>query len=786
MKKVKLLLVILLSFILIEISSAEKLLQPYNLNFEYGVKSQIPDGWYMPLKFYNKGYQATINDQDFISGKKSLLITNIQQTEMTDYCNVFQSIDAGDFKDKIIKFKIALKTDFKDDTSLCKIWIATDLNDGSNGKIYQIDSINTKNEWKYYEVTGKIENNADLINIGITLYGKGLLFADDTYLDIISNVSDYNTNDNTNLKDYEINNLVAFSKIYGYIRYFYPSVEFLEFDWNRFLLTATETIENTPSDSLLITLKNIFNQIAPAVKFTQSNDINYQITKPKEALDSLSLAWLHVGAPLDINVSIFTNTLHNIYLPTRIREAPLIQVLDAKPFINKKITFKVWAKANLLKPDGKGQIWIGLENKEKRSINMITNTNNPIISNQWKQYEISETVPENSEVIRVAVVMFGDGEIYFDEPELIIDDENKNYIKNNGFEDNSKNNIINSWSMPNSAISAGYTPEIVTDTKYKGKQAVKISSDLSTRINLPKENEIFTKKITKDIFIHFPLTLFADYQSTLPKSDIRNFLFSKPKDFIYNAKDRYSRFSLVILLWNIQKHFAINVEHNINWDEILSETLYKVASIDNEEDLSLAINEMLVKINDGQARFWITDNSLIYALPILWKFIDDKLIVTQTKPEITDIQPGSEIVEINGKKLHQIIESNMKSIIGNTKQWQLLRLAAELRTNKDLNKNVRIKLVNPDGMIEEHILRYDIPVDEFNANVPNRFTIISEGFYYIDLTRYTEEGFQSLINEMKDKFKKAKFIIFDLRGFTDVKDKFLGMFTKANLDSYRK
>lgn len=126
----------------------------------------------------------------------------------------------------------------------------------------------------------------------------------------------------------------------------------------------------------------------------------------------------------------------------------------------------------------------------------------------------------------------------------------------------------------------------------------------------------------------------------------------------------------------------------------------------------------------------------------------------------------------------------MKYIIGNTPQWKLLRLAAELRTSKQLNKNVKIKLINPEGLIEEHILRYDILVDEYTANAPNRFTIISDGFYYIDLTRYTEEGFQSLINEIKDKLQNAKYIIFDLRGFTTVKDRFLGMFTQTNLQSY--
>ena len=65
----------------------------------------------------------------------------------------------------------------------------------------------------------------------------------------------------------EVENLTAFAKLYGHIRYFYPGDEAAETDWNKFVIAGVEEIRKTrgDQDQLQETLQNLFLPIAPGI-----------------------------------------------------------------------------------------------------------------------------------------------------------------------------------------------------------------------------------------------------------------------------------------------------------------------------------------------------------------------------------------------------------------------------------------------------------------------------------------------------------------------------------------
>src|SRR6478672_3193207 len=64
-----------------------------------------------------------------------------------------------------------------------------------------------------------------------------------------------------------LDNLVAFARLYGYVRYFHPSDEVFRADWNAIAIDGARTVEAAASASDLATrLQRIFGPVAPTMR----------------------------------------------------------------------------------------------------------------------------------------------------------------------------------------------------------------------------------------------------------------------------------------------------------------------------------------------------------------------------------------------------------------------------------------------------------------------------------------------------------------------------------------
>ena len=79
-----------------------------------------------------------------------------------------------------------------------------------------------------------------------------------------------------------IENVKAFSKVYGYVRYFYPGDEAASIDWDNFAVFGVNSVININStDSLKAKLNELFLPIAPSIIINQEIDITTAYCKPK-------------------------------------------------------------------------------------------------------------------------------------------------------------------------------------------------------------------------------------------------------------------------------------------------------------------------------------------------------------------------------------------------------------------------------------------------------------------------------------------------------------------------
>jgi len=320
--------------------------------------------------------------------------------------------------------------------------------------------------------------------------------------------------------------------------------------------------------------------------------------------------------------------------------------------------------------------------------------------------------------------------------------------------------------------------KFVTTGKWNGKSSYNFYfNDNNDKDNVP--NEIQLNDSLKALM---PLTVFTDSSTTLPKppKDIETLNPFKPGDFVMTAEDRYSRLAITTILWNIYRHFAIGVNDNTDWDNILFKALSSATQNNNENQFIRTLNIMSASVNDGQSRVWSRESEFIYGLPIIWKYIGDKLVISKTFDKSSKIKIGSEIISINDISLNQLISKEMLAISANTEEWKKLRAASALKAGP-YNQSVKLKVLSPEGIEEEHIIYKNTPLVDMIEDKPPYFEILDENQYYFDLTRLTDRGFKNIINDMKDKIASAKHIIFDLRGLSSMSTDFLGLFMELGV-----
>lgn len=110
---------------------------------------------------------------------------------------------------------------------------------------------------------------------------------------------------NSTISDVSINqqvtNLKAFAKLYGYIKFFHPSQQASEIDWEKFALYGVEKIKNADkSENLEKLLTQLFSPIAPSLKIYSAN--NKSLTKTNSFLTKnnslMTIIWQHLGVEL--------------------------------------------------------------------------------------------------------------------------------------------------------------------------------------------------------------------------------------------------------------------------------------------------------------------------------------------------------------------------------------------------------------------------------------------------------------------------------------------------------
>lgn len=583
-----------------------------------------------------------------------------------------------------------------------------------------------------------------------------------------------------------IENLSVFSKIYGYVRYFYPGDEATQIDWDRFAVYGAQKIATIDKAHLKKTLEELFLPIAPAMKIHETGDktvFSVESITPPDPSGMKVVAWQHLGAGYGTVKSSYRSIRLNRPKEIKIQGKPAILTQSFRTEGIRGKEFKL--KATVKVKNGSGQLWLRVDRTNGKMGFFDNMRDRPLKSAEWSTLEIRGQVAHDAVKICFGALLYGRGQLWLDDFQFLVKKDSiwkpTEMIQNSSFEENLPGHAPGKWIR----ASRGFTYRTTADTATEGKQCLLINGDVnSLDIARPlfQEHPALGDHISKDLggglSIQMPIALFGTPTATYPATPgekFRQFIREMESQLPtkYTGSNRYVRLADVVITWNVFQHFYPYFgQVRTDWRTALTTALSSAYTDGNAADFHDTLQLLIARLKDGSGNvfFW-THKTAPHCLPINWGRIENSLVITAVwDMNRRDIRPGDIVMEIDGVNAITALEKKALAISAATPGWKNYRSLTELLTGPK-NSQVTIKIRQKGRTRTITLVRSMERGQHFRWRRGRKvsFKEIESGIYYLNLDVISMEDIEKLLPELE----KAKSIICDLRGFPNRNSSFL-------------
>jgi len=496
-----------------------------------------------------------------------------------------------------------------------------------------------------------------------------------------------------------IENLKAFSKAYGYVKYYHPSDEAYDINWKNFAVYGAKEVEHCKNNKELVEVLNrVFKPIAPASVFVLKEDkleYDFNIITPQKASKYDQVYWQHCGVSYKMKgdgIRGFPYKSRRINKKDFIDQTALSgQVrtsLDPKSMRGKEFKYEGWAK---LKEgsEGKGYFWILVDREDEKRGYFNKTMDTPVINSQWEKFTIKGKIDTNAVNLFFGCYLVDKGSLLVDNIQLSYKegDEWVNVPVKNGDFEQEKISSMQKESTAWYGQGKGYKVGIEDKDKYTGKRSVRIDyvGDFK-KLNgkpifdcRPQFGEIIEKELSTSVLCQIPLVLYANKKGTYPESDVhrieqlRNHISKTP----LSSGNLHVRLGNVIISHNVFRHFYPYFDVvNVDWNDELERALRQSFIDKNNADHLKTLRKLTAKLQDGHIKVLGYYNER-YVPPILWEWIGSDLVITHVMDESVLIKPGDVIKKVNGTSPENYFKNSEELISAATRGWLNHRAQSE-------------------------------------------------------------------------------------------------------------
>ncbi len=565
----------------------------------------------------------------------------------------------------------------------------------------------------------------------------------------------------------KIQNIESFAKLYGYARWFHPSDEAQEIDWEKFAILGIQKVENIKSDTeLKDTLFHLFSPIVQGLQITNTKSqetIDLNLLIPPNFSDNKVVAWQHSGVNL--------GKKSNIYKSVRTNKASNETysffskfVLDATKLRGKEVKLTGYFKIKLNDSGGKAFLYLCPFNEneiKKYTSLLLTKGIINITSTEWKKYEVIYKVGKNIKYIYYGGALKNEISLYADDFEFSVK-KGTSWVSidslNMDFELGEINDNLNNWQFDEQ----GHKIELTDIGPYSGKFALIAHYTGKQFEEMPKFGETINEPIGNNLYCIVPLALYEKNKTTYPITNEK--LLSALKEEISNVNissgfNKYSNLASVIISWNVFQHFYPYFDVvKVDWQNILLETIEKTYSNDDNKTFTKTLSEMVAKLEDGHG---VVYGKRMYHLPIRTEWIEDNIVITASNNP--NLKVGDIIKKADNLEAQKVLEE-MEKLISGSPQLKRHR-ALNVFGSKFESEHTNIS-IERDGEIKSFDIQNINTTKNIFFNSINemkcRYDTIKEiesGIFYVHLGNCT---YEDILNQSED-LAHAKSVIYDYR-----------------------
>jgi Peptidase family S41 len=548
--------------------------------------------------------------------------------------------------------------------------------------------------------------------------------------------------------------LRAFAKLYGYVRFFHPADTSAAADWERVAIEgARRVLEGSNRDELVVALREVFEPLAPTVLVFPEDQPPSPAEPPR---DGPVLAWQHVGFGFGDMRSVYdsgrTGRARMVWGES-MGWAPVTGSIDATPLRGKRLRLRGWARVGGKQPGERAQLWLRVDRSESGSEFFDNMQDRPIVASEWTQATIETPVlgPTAYKVL-FGGIAYGTGTVWFDDFSLeTAAPAAKQWtavtITNPGFEAGDQ---PDGWST--NAPDFTYT---VVANAHAGGAALEVSSSTTeTSAALfserPKPGETFTRSLGAGLACRVVLGL-PYTEATGPGGLVVQVQQPGPEDPAVRAAS-------VVVAWNVLRHFY--PYHDVtgeDWEAVLDDAIADVLDDEGPQDLALTLRRLVHRLHDGHGN--VSGPGIGWATaPLRLAHVEGRYLVLAA-PEGTGVARGDELLRVDGVAIDELM-AERRGLHSGSPQWidyKLLALGMVAEGRKGSVASVELRR---GGEVRTFELTR---AEGWPPEEPERPYIseLDDGVFYVDLDRAPSAEIMKRMPELA----AAPGVVFDLRGY---------------------
>lgn len=564
-------------------------------------------------------------------------------------------------------------------------------------------------------------------------------------------------------KNRKIINLNAFSKLYGYVRWFHPSDEAQKIDWEKFAIYGAAKVENAPNENALRdSLLELFSPIAPSLRIlldSEKDSFNILEITPSDTTFCKIIAWQHLGVELN---ATFYPAYESIRLNRTVHKSKhkMPQVyyqLKRGRLSSNNFRLKFYCQGN--ENDSIGVFLLSMNKYNLQNLPEKIKPKYFKCAREWQQNKMELNVGFGDLLI-FGVVYNGNQSVLFDNVELEYKDKTK-----------WKNIEIKNWDLNSISANSPDGYYCCSDANYVvGAKEIEmdnyclgITKKEETKLfkEYPKPGEIINKYISKGLRIYLPISLWGSNDETFPKADVQKLKLLKQK-IKTNQSILFQRMGSLVITWNIFQHFyPYFKEVEVDWEKEFQSAVHDVYENRTDKDFLNTLRKLTSKLKDGHV--YITQNlNKDYCLPITWEWIEGNLIITNVFDKDYNLEVGDIVTKVNNISAKEHFHNVEQYISAATPGYQ--KYLSQTRTlfgELDSKSILSIKGIN--GIKKDIILKHTFFPFAIYEKIKNktRYQLLENNIIYLNL----DQIYMPEIDSLMPKILESNGLICDLRGY---------------------